>query len=249
MRLERRIDGARPRQEEPDTFLVDERRHGVLLLAAQMHRLATRHEHLQIRACADELGHVGGRGEEVLEVVEVDEQPLVGDVPDHVLGVERLRRRVEHELRVAQRRERHPVHAVGERFGDGARGLQREPCLAAPACARQRQQTRAVEQQRAHLRELSLPTEERRRRHGQVGAVEAPERRKLLVSQLVEPLRRGEVLQPVLAEVAQPLGGRQRGGRGRHDHLAAVRDGCNPRGAVHVGSDVSTAAHEGRPGV
>ncbi len=249
MRLERRIDGARPRQEEPDTFLVDERRHGVLLLAAQMHRLAARHEHPQVRTCTDQLGHIGRRVEEVLEVVEVEEQALVGDVPGYVLGVERSRRRIEHELRVTQRRERHPVHAVGERVGDGARGLQREPRLAAPACARQRQQTRALEQQHAHLRELSFPTEERGRRHGQVGAVEAPERRKLLVAQLVETLRRRQVLQPVLAEVAQPLGGRQRGGRGRHDHLAAVRDGCNPRGAVHVGSDVSPAAHEGRPGV
>jgi hypothetical protein len=40
---------------------VNERRHRILLLAAQMQRLAARHEHLHVRTSADQFGDVGGR--------------------------------------------------------------------------------------------------------------------------------------------------------------------------------------------
>ena len=119
-------------------------------------------------------------------------------------AAERLRRRVEHERRVANRRERHPPDAVGEPVGrerrpTGARGASC-PCRPAPVSVSRRRRRRSEE--RAHLGELPLAAEEGRRRHRQVRPVQAPKRRELAVAELVEPLGRAQVLESVLAEVA-----------------------------------------------
>ena len=52
-----RLDRSRTGQEEADPVLVREGRHGVLLLAGHVERLAARHEHVEIRARGEELGH------------------------------------------------------------------------------------------------------------------------------------------------------------------------------------------------
>jgi hypothetical protein len=56
-----------------------------------------------------------------------------------------------------------------------------------------------------------LPAEERCRRNGQVRPVEALQRGEVGVAELVDPLGRREVLQPVLAEVAQAVRVDERG--------------------------------------
>ena len=60
--------------------------------------------------------------------------------------------------------------------------------------------------------ELTLPAEERCCRNRQIRPVEALQRREVLVAELVDPLRCRQILQPVLAQVAQPIGARKRSG-------------------------------------
>ena len=147
------------------------------LLAGQAQQLAARHE--QRAGCGQAVSSagdvVGGVGQ-VLEVVEHEQERAVGDVlGDVLLGAERLRDGRQDELRVVERRERHPEDAVREAVGRGARRLQREACLADAARAGQRQQARLAraQQRRRAASSSSVAAEERRRGDGQVGAVEA----------------------------------------------------------------------------
>jgi len=82
---------------------------------------------------------------------------------------------------------------------------------------------------------------------------------KLAVADLVDPLGRGQVLQPVLAQIAQPVRVDERRGRGRDEHLPAMACGADPRRPVHVDADipllvqmrgarVDADAHPDRPG-
>ena len=151
---------------------------------------------------------------------------LVGDVlGEAVLGAERLRCRLEDELGVAQRSERHPPDPVREGVGGLCRGLQGEPGLPRPAGPGQGEQAGVLAgEEREHLGELALPAEEGGGRDGQVRPVERLERRELAVSELVDPLRRREVLEPVLAQVRE-LDLDELSRRGGDEHLAAVPGG------------------------
>ena len=124
MRLEARLDRASAGNEEADALLRHERRHRILPLAAHVQRLAARHEHGETRAGSHEPGDLDGCLDEMLEVVEQEEQPLLADPSSWILRVERLRRGVEHEPRIAKTRERHPVDTVREAVGDCASRLQ-----------------------------------------------------------------------------------------------------------------------------
>ena len=66
--------------QEADGLLGYERRHRVLLLGADVQRLAARHQHAEVGAGPEQAGHPGGRIPEVLKVVEQEEQRLVADV-------------------------------------------------------------------------------------------------------------------------------------------------------------------------
>lgn len=57
--------------------------------------------------------------------------------------------------------------------------------------------------QRASLLELAFPADERRRLDREVRLVKCPRRREGFVAELVKALRRAQVLQPVITEVAQ----------------------------------------------
>ena len=72
-----------------------------------------------------------------------------------------------------------------------------------PAPVKREEASPPVREQGAHLLQLALAPEEGRRRHGQVRLVERGERRKLLLAELVQALRRRQVLQPMEPEVAQ----------------------------------------------
>src|SRR5829696_3692222 len=60
----------------------------------------------------------------------------------------------------------------------------------------------------------------RRRRHRQVRLVQARQGG-IVLAELEDPLRRRQVFQPVLAQVAQPIRAEQSRGRGRDEHLTA----------------------------
>ena len=79
--------------------------------------------------------------------------------------------------------------------------------------------------------------------------MESRERRKVVVSELVDPLGLGQILQPVVTEVAQPTGPDELGGRGRDQHLPAVTAGGDPRGPVDVHPDVALLGHPRGAGV
>ena len=137
----------------------------------------------------------------MLEVVEDEQEPAVGDaLGEAVPCFECLSGHLEHELRVPQRSKWGPENAVGIVVG-GFRGrLERESGLAGSGRAGQRQQTcvPAAEQGR-HLVELSVASEKGRRRNREVRLLQAPQRRERLATELINPLRRGEVLQAVFA--------------------------------------------------
>jgi hypothetical protein len=58
-------------------------------------------------------------------------------------------------------------------------------------------------EEREHLGELALPAQKGGRGDGQVGAVEAPECRKVGVFELEDPLGSRQILEPVLAEICE----------------------------------------------
>ena len=98
----------------------------------------------------------------------------------------------------------------GNRSSTLRRELQGEPRLAGAAGADQRQQPHVVAgEQRAGLGELALAADEGVRHRGEVGepVVERVQRRELggqaVELELVELLRAGQVLEQVLAEVAE----------------------------------------------
>jgi hypothetical protein len=82
--------------------------------------------------------------------------------------------------------------------------LQHEPGLACTARPGQREKPGILTYEKIHdLAKLSLASEERHRRYGQVGPVEALERGKLAGAELKNALRSAEILEAMLAEVGQ----------------------------------------------
>ena len=115
-----------------------------------------------------------------------------------------LRRRLQHELGLAERRQRHPPDAVADsRQTPGRAACEREPRLTGATRARSASAGECPFEQADDLDELALPAEEGRRRNRQVRPEERLERRELAVSELVDALGRGEILEPVLAEVGE----------------------------------------------
>jgi hypothetical protein len=215
----------RPRQVQP----VDLReaagigwggqpRHRVFLLAGDPQRDARGDETGDVRAAPQQVGHDGTGRHDLLEVVEDEQHPVLADVlGEHldrgttstVHDTQRASDRRGDEGRVADRFERHEPDAVGESIGRRGRELEREPCLARAARAGQRDEPGAA-QQRQRLGELPFPAHEGRQLGGQVVrmGVERTKRRELgskpVHDELGEPLRRAEVLEAMLAKVAQP---------------------------------------------
>ncbi len=237
---------ARSRKEEADALLVRERRYGVLVLAAYLQPLAAGDQYVEPGAGCQQPRHVQGCVDDLLEVVEKHEHRLVSDVlREAVLRAQRLARGREHELRIAQRRERNPPDAVRIAVGEHRRGLRCQSCLSGAARTGERQQARVVEQSQ-HLGQLLLAAEERCRCNREVRLMEALQRREVRVAELVDALGRGEILEPVRAEVAQLLVGEEPGCRSGDEDLPPVTCGGDARGAVDIRADIALVRDERR---
>jgi hypothetical protein len=208
-------------------------------------RLAARDQDGQLRTRADRLGDTRSCVEQVLEVVEHEQQPLVSDRRrQRVRRAERLGGRGLDEARVREGGERHPPDTVVVVVCRGRGRLQREPGLAAPAGPGQRNEANVgASKQRRDLVDLALATQERRRRNRQVRLVQRLQRREGVRPELEEALRRAQVLQPMQAEVAH-FDAREVGGGLREQHLATVPRGRDPCRTVHVEPDVPLVGAE-----
>ena len=118
-----------------------------------------------------------------------------------------LRDRGRDQTRVSEGRERHPEHSSGKLLGELAGGLKREARLAGPARPCKREQLdRRIGGVPDHRREFTRPPQEGCCRHRKIRPVERLERREVRRSELVETDRVGEILQPMLSEIAQLKG-------------------------------------------
>ena len=215
----------------------------ILLLARDVEDGPAGDDDLDRRGAAQELGDHRRRGEDLLEVVEDEQQALVGEpfgegVVDRAcraLGdADRARDPRRDEHRVADRLERDEEHAVGEVVRGAGGQLQRQPGLARPARAGQRQET-GRGQQAGRLVQLRVPTDERRELGRQVVRVriERPEGREggrqPVTLDLEDADGRAQVLEAVLPEVPERDAGdrsvlEQVVGDAGHQDLAAMGD-------------------------
>ena len=195
---------------------------------------------------------VGRRVEEMLEVVEEEQQLPSAEEAGEVVGrADRLRDLRGHELGVGEAGERHPEDAVAQRADELGRDLEREARLAGAAGPGEREQARAVREQRDELVELALPADERARGDGQVRGVErraaAGSRRRRAGRDARRRTRsfsrcspRSRTAASRVEEAARRLG---------EDDLPAVCGRGDARGAVDVDADVALVGHERLAGV
>ena len=195
--------------------------------------------------------HGGSGVEEMLEVVEEDQQLPCAEKADEVVErPDRLRDLGGHELRVREPGERHPEDAVVQRAGELGRDLQCESGLARAARPGHGDEPRAAREQRDELLQLVLSPDERARGDGQIGRVERSKRRELGVTELIEALGLGQILQPVRAQFADRcLAVEEAPGRlGEHD-LSPVRGSRDPRRAVDVEAHIALVGQDRLAGV
>ena len=101
--------------------------------------------------------------------------------------------------------------------------------------------SRASRSERDDLGDLSLAADEARRGAGEVRVRDRLQRREGLLAELVDPDRLVEVLDAVLAEVADGVAVEQVAGRLREHDLAAVAGRRDPRAEVDVVADVASS--------
>ncbi len=200
---------------------------------------------------AGEEGRDRRRGfDDLLEVIDEDEQPLVRHVVDQsVVGADRVSDRALDESGIAECLQRNPEDPVRELFDRFGRELERQPGFAASAGAGERDQA-MLANELTGLSELPLSPDERIRLNREVRPIEGLERRKIRVPELVETLRGGEVLEAMVAEVAEVrFGVEQLPRRLREENLPAVTGAHDPRRSVHVGTDVALVREDRLTGV
>ena len=139
------------------------------------------------------------------------------------------------------------VDAVWKRLGHFGSRLQRQPRLARAARPAERQQPHLVATQQLNdACQLFGATQKRRRRNRQVRPIQALQRRELTLPQLVHTLRRSQILETVLPEVAKLRADRQRSRRRRHKHLTPVTGCRDPRRTVYVDAHVPLVGQKRR---
>src|SRR5207253_4139185 len=148
---------------------------------------------------------------------------------------------------VAERRQRSPEDAAGKLVSQLCGELQREARLSRPARPGKRQQPiRRISSHGECGLELMPPAEERGRRNRQIRSMQCLERWKGRFAELVETERGRQILEPVLAEIAEwKRSGLQQGrGRRREQDLASVSRRRDPRRPVDVEADVVVVRNE-----
>ena len=204
----------RAREEELDTVARAERRHRIHVLALELQALAARDEERRAGDVAERVrSRVRRPGIRCSALSSSSEHRLparraatlsASSLPGLLLDRERLCERT-------TSRGAHPAAtpAAPTRCRPGY-----DSAASAAACIASRVlpvppgpvsvSSRVPSASNAHdLRQLVLAAEERRRRHRQIRAIEALERREVAVPELEDPLGCREVLEAVLAEVAQ----------------------------------------------
>ena len=191
--------------------------HGELLLAVDAQRGPAGDEDPQARRAGEHLGQHRGRVDHLLEVVEDEQHPAfaqrLGDAVDHgpvrlVGHADRARDGRRDQLPFPDRLQRDEPDPVGEVVGGGGRDLQRQTRLADATRPGERQQPRPA-QQPERLLELVASSDEGRQLGRQIvrPGVDRMERREFRRQidghHLGEPLGGEQVLEAVLAEIAQ----------------------------------------------
>jgi hypothetical protein len=202
----------------------------------------------------EQLGDGGTTGQDLLEVVE-HEQRSPPAQPRREAGrqfaaavceLERARNGRQDAGGIADRRERDHEGAAGQIVEQPPREREREARLTRPASARPASRTGPRPPAAPEMVELAVAAHERREVRGKVrsAAPQPCQRAELsgaapVAHHMEEPLRAGEVLEPVLAEVLDlGLLLQQGARRGRNHDLAAVGGRPDPCGAVHLQADV-----------
>ncbi len=227
------------------------------MLALHVQRPPGRGQHRQPGAAASSRGHDLGRPVQLLEVVQHQQRPALGQVAGHRLGglavaahVQAVGQGLPHHLGVADGCQREEVHAMRECRVQRRRRGQGQPGLADAAGAGQRHQPHLrLGERGAQVLQVAVPPDQRRHRHRQARLGPrlfsgGKSSRRPGPGQLVDVLRLPDVLQPVKPQVPDGHPGRQPGCRqqprrlGQH-HLTAVRGRRDPRRPVHVHADVA----------
>ena len=186
------------------------------MLAGDAEHGTARHEHGQPRCGGEQLREETGRGEQLLEVVQHEQDLRVRERCRQRLVLrqqQRLRDRPLDERGILDRCERREDGPVGELLPVPARGLERETRLADPARPGQRDQPDVVAaQRRPQLVELRIAADERRGRDRERRAPPAHGRRAhrrlerglLFEDRPLEPLQRRRRLDPELLDQRPP---------------------------------------------
>ena len=232
--LVRGID-LRPFAEQRDGFGLGKRRNRILDLALDAQQFPRGHEQREVRARPEQRRERRCSVDHLLEVVEQQQQPTLTDVRGKfILGAERMRDRLEDKRRSAQCRQPDPEDAGLVVRDERPCRLQGQARLTRPTGTGQRHQASALLDPGEHLSQLAVPTDERARRPRQVRVGNRLERRKPLLSELEDRDRLGKVLEPMLAQIEQPVRSNERGRRGRQHHLPPMRRSCDPCRAVYL---------------
>ena len=195
-----------------------QRRHREQLLAAHVQRLAARDQRGDAGARPQQFRESRGRNDHLLEIVQQEQHVLSGETGFQgierqrfadLLEFDRANDRGEHAVRVALRRQIDEEQSVIEAIELIGGCLQGQSGLSHPARADQRDQPGLVVDERPQVTQLGVPPEENGNLCRQIiGAlVEGRKRRKSLgksrSDDLEQSQRLGEILEAVLAEVAQ----------------------------------------------
>src|ERR671919_797179 len=232
------------------SVVVGQRLYGIALLGLDVKRLTARDQHLRVGRGGEQRRDSRRCLDDLLEVVQEDKQPLAPHVlAQAVVGSDRRSDRMLDQSGIAERLQRNPEDAIGKLLDRLCRELKCQARLSAAAGPSQRQQAMRANELPGFL-ELALPAHERSRLYRQVGAIEGPQRRELVVPELVQTLRRAQVLEAVLPQVTELRAGVEQARRrlGQKD-LAAVAGAHDPRRPMYVDADVSLLSHDGLAGV
>ena len=152
---------AGPGAEQLHCLGVCQGRDGVLHLAPDPQQLPAGHQETEVGGGLQQDRQVGGRGDDLLQVVQHQEHlPLTDVFGQATLGPKGLPYGLGHQGRVANRCQTDPVHTALEAGDQLGGGLDGQAGLAGAPRSGQGEQARAVAQERGHLGHLPLPSHE-----------------------------------------------------------------------------------------